>query len=394
LTFAPLSGKIKKEHSERRDPRMKITKRLLPLLLVILSVIGLGCGFSQKSEVRKIITGELDLLKNMDSDAANKYISYQELFPDATEDTELSPEIKEVFSLFFQNFDYDILDINIDNKKKTATASIRLSTLDAPALSKDFATEQLKEEILEAADSDSENTKESTLSLENRYLLLNSLLKNNNYDSIETSCKIELNKTDEETWEIRRTDSLENDLVGGLITCLSDQNLLSPEETLTIYLDILKEMNPEEMSNYLGVESILNTSDHAKNSIASALVEQVHKNFNYEFKNVTTNGYRATIETVITTFDSDAILSSYQDALEQYLSSTDAVIDGYQKRYDYSYQVLLENIENNTATCEASAVFELINDGTAWKLKDDDETLGSAIFGTLSTSPVEEDEES
>ena len=45
------------------------------------------------------------------------------------------------------------------------------------------------------------------------------------------------------------------------MTYLSDPDILSPEDTLAVYLKTLKKMDMEEMSNYLGVESILNTSD-------------------------------------------------------------------------------------------------------------------------------------
>lgn len=41
-------------------------------------------------------------------------------------------------------------------------------------------------------------------------------------------------------------------------------------------------MDLDQMSNYLGLESLLNTSDDAKASIASALVEQMHKNFDFK----------------------------------------------------------------------------------------------------------------
>lgn len=41
---------------------------------------------------------DLDLLKNLDSETTMKYISYQELFPDSDDNTELSDDIKEVFS--------------------------------------------------------------------------------------------------------------------------------------------------------------------------------------------------------------------------------------------------------------------------------------------------------
>ena len=51
--------------------------------------------------------------------------------------------------------------------------------------------------------------------------------------------------TSTQEWEIIRTHSLENDLVGGLMTYLSDSDLMTPEETLTVYLDTLKTMDAE-----------------------------------------------------------------------------------------------------------------------------------------------------
>ncbi len=82
-----------------------------------------------------------------------EYISYQELFPDSDDNTELSDDIKEVFSLL-QNFDYKILDISIDQDQETASAHLRLTTLDSQALAKDFITQSLKDEILKAASSE------------------------------------------------------------------------------------------------------------------------------------------------------------------------------------------------------------------------------------------------
>lgn len=372
---------------------MKIVKRLLPFLLFILGLLLPGCSHLDKTGVEKAITGELDLLKNLDSETTQKYISYKELFPDASEETPLSLEIKEVFSLFFQNFNYKILDIDVDSNAKTATASIRLFTIDAKTLATDYARAQLESEIHAAAASGSQNTEESSVSLEERYLILNKLLKNNKYDTIENNCTMELKNTGEEkeVWEIKRTHSLENDLVGGLMTYLSDSDTLSPEDTLAVYLNTLKNMDTKEMSNYLGIESILNTSDPAKNALATALVEQVHKNFNYEVVESVINGYNASIQTEITTFDSDAILEKYQKELEEYLASPDAVIDGSQKRYQKSYSLLLENIENNTEVQTALATFRLMNDGVSWKLQGDNQDLGNAIFGTLITTPVEYD---
>ena len=82
---------------------MKIAKGLIPFLLLIFAVsMVIGCSHTDKTDVKGVITNELDLLKNLDSDTAQKYISHTELFPDATEKTELSKEVEEVFSLFFR----------------------------------------------------------------------------------------------------------------------------------------------------------------------------------------------------------------------------------------------------------------------------------------------------
>ena len=375
---------------------MKIAKGLMPLLLLILAVVCMtGCSHVDKTDVQAVITNELDLLKNLDSTTTQKYVSYKELFPDATKETKLSNEVKEVFSLFFQNFDYEILNVDVDNDKKEATASLRLSTIDAATLAKDYGKASLQNAILKAADSEAQATEENIDSMEERYLLLDEILSNNKYDAVERDCTIKLHNkgtdSDKDEWEIIRTHSLENDLVGGLMTYLSDNNLLSPEETLTVYLNTLKTMNTEQMGNYLGIESLFNTSDTDKNSIAAALVELFHKTFDFSITTCDEESYNATIQTEITTFDSNAILTAYQNELDAYISSADAVIDGSAKRYEKSMQMLLGNIESNTATVQTAAVFHLTNDGVSWKLQDSNTSIGNAIFGTLSSSPVSED---
>lgn len=65
-------------------------------------------------------------------------------------------------------------------------------------------------------------------------------------------------------WKIQRTNSLEDDLVGGLIADLANPDILSPEDTLTVYLDTLQKLDLKEMTSYLGVVNIMNTSDTAK----------------------------------------------------------------------------------------------------------------------------------
>lgn len=371
---------------------MKTVKHLLAFLMIILlSVFLCSCSQSAKAQAEKAIKKDLDLLKNLDSETTMQYISYQELFPDSDDSTKLSADIKEVFSLFFQNFDYKILGISVDSDEKNASAQLKLTTLDAEALASDFVSASLQEEILETA-SGKEN--DNGNSLEQRYLLLYKLLKNNTYSSVERNTSIQLNNlgsSSEPDWEITHSSSLENDLVGGLITYLSDPDLVPPAETLTVYLKTLQEMDVKQMANYLGLDSILNTSDSAKNAIASALMEQFHSCFNYKISSTSVSGYLAEVDAELTTFDSNSILTQYEKELNTYLASTDAVIDGSQKRYNKSHELLLDSIRNNQATITATATFHLTNDGASWKLENAGTELGNAIFGTLTASPVPED---
>lgn len=371
---------------------MKTVKHLLAFLMIILlSVFLCSCSQSAKAHAEKAIKKDLDLLKNLDSETTMQYISYQELFPDSDDSTKLSADIKEVFSLFFQNFDYKILGISVDSDEKNASAQLKLTTLDAEALASDFVSASLQEEILETA-SGKEN--DNGNSLEQRYLLLYKLLKNNTYSSAERNTSIQLNNlgsSSEPDWEITHSSSLENDLVGGLITYLSDPDLVPPAETLTVYLKTLQEMDVKQMANYLGLDSILNTSDSAKNAIASALMEQFHSCFNYKISSTSVSGYLAEVDAELTTFDSNSILTQYEKELNTYLASADAVIDGSQKRYNKSHELLLDSIRNNQATITATATFHLTNDGASWKLENAGTELGNAIFGTLTVSPVPED---
>lgn len=372
---------------------MKTVKYLLAFFFVFLAVSVCGCSYSAKTSAEKAIKKDLDLLKNLDSETTMKYISYQELFPDSDDNTELSDDIKEVFSLFFQNFDYRILNVSTDQNQETASAQLRLTTLDAQALARDFVSQSLQDEILKAASGD-KNTEENENSLEQRYLRLHKLLKNNSYKTVDRNASIQLinhGSPSNPNWEITHSYSLENDLVGGLITYLSDPDLVPPDETLGVYLKTLQEMDVQQMSNYLGLDSILNTSDPAKNAIASALMEQFHSCFNYKITDTSVSGYLAEVQADLTTFDSDSILSQYEEELNTYLASADAVIDGSQKRYNKSHELLLDSIKNNTTTTTVNATFHLTNDGVSWKLEDAGTELGNAIFGTLTASPVPED---
>ncbi len=365
---------------------MKVTKYLLPLVLLFTVLTLVSCSSAERTEAEDAIKEELDLLKNVDSETTARYIS--ELSPEFSNSNEISQKITDVFTLFFQNFDYKILNTDVDSQKGIATSKIRIKTLDAQKLAQDFASSHLNDEILAIANQ-TPNTNNLD-SVEQRYLLLYQLLTSNEYDSVEIDTIVELKRSEENIWEIQRTYSLENDLVGGLMTYLSDPNILTPDATLEVYLKSFKTMDDVQIKNYLGINSLFSSDEITKNTIADALVEQILNSFDYEIKKPEISGYNATVPVIITTFDSDSIISEYKKNLDTYISTPQAVIDGASARYEIAQQYLIEAIRNNDKTIQREVVFHLVNDVTAWHLEDNSNELGYAILGTMADSDFSE----
>ena len=285
----------------------------------------------------------------------------------------------DVFSMFFKDFDYEIKSVDVPEESTTGSATVRLTTIDAHSLAHDFASSALRETVQNAAKSGSPETPMTT---EERYLLLNHLLKTGSYGTIESDCEIQLTET-EDGWKVVHTGVLENQLVGGLITWLSDPYILTPETTLDIYLSTLHKMSQEDLANYLGISSLASDPDDALSQIYSAIISQIHNNYDYEILGSTVNGDSADVRTAITTFDGSAIMDAYRTEMNTYLDSADAVIDGADARLAYSRQLLLKHIKENTSTAKSEVTFAMTNDGVSWKPVNAGDAFGNALFGTL-----------
>ncbi|MBQ9064307.1 MAG: hypothetical protein IJ123_02550 [Blautia sp.] len=367
------------EHSQKGTTFMKAARHVLYTFLSIILLLTAGCGGNINTAVRKAVAAELDPLKSLDPDEAYSYLSQTELFHDDSWSPDMSSteEVKDVFSLFFKNFDYEILSADISDDGKTASASVRLKTIDAKSLSKDFASSSLRESIEDEAAGES-----SKMTTEERYLLLNHLLKTGEYEFTESDCTLRLSKTDA-GWRVNHTSVLENQLVGGLITWLSDSYILTPEETLNIYLNTIRKMNIDDLCNYLGIAELINNSDDTLSSIYNAMAEQAHEHFNYEVLGSTINKSSAEVEARITSFDSDAIMDNYHSQMDAYLGTADAVIDGAETRLTHSRELLLRCLDENTAVNDSNITFNLKNDGVSWKLTDPGKAFGDALFGSI-----------
>jgi len=360
---------------------MKTLRHLLSVLLCVFTFLCIGCSGDDHSDIRKAISTELDSLKSPDTDEAYSYLSQSDLFPDGTDASNETPsaEVKDVFSMFFKNFDYSIQSVTVSEDGNTATASVRLTTIDAGALSKDFASSSLREAIKAAAKT---GGSESRASIGERYLLLNHLLKTGEYGSVESDCTIKLTNNDN-SWTVDHTATLENQLVGGLVSRLADPYILTPEETIDIYLGTIRKMSTDELSSYLGLTGLYSESDDSLKQIYNAMVDQVHEHFNYKIQDSTQSGTSAAVGVGITSFNSDAIMERYHAEMDSYLATADAVIEGSDARLAYSRDLLLKCIKENTDVTENSVSFSLKNDGVSWKLLDPGQAFGEALFGTI-----------
>ncbi len=358
---------------------MKAAKYILLTFFFILMVLpGTACSDKSDSEIRKAVSAELDPLKGLSPDEAYSYLTQAGLFddPDWFTGTSAAEQVKDVFSMFFKDFNFEYKSAEVSENGQSANASVVLKTIDAESLAKDFASSALRESVEHTASGSS-----TSMNAEDRFLLLNHLLKTREYKFIESDRTIPLTKNDGK-WTVKHTSSLENQLVGGLVTCLSDPFILTPSETLDITLNTVRKMSTADLSNYLGITELKSQADDAMRKIYDATAEQVHDHFDYEILESNADGNTASVNTRITSFDSDSIMENYHSQMDQYLATADAVIDGADVRLKYSEDLLLKCITENTSVKDTEITVDMTNDGFNWKITNP-EDIGEALFGSI-----------
>ena len=183
-----------------KKKNMKIVERLIVVLLPILVVIA-GCAAGETSKIKKAVQDELGLLSDLDADTVAGYIRGAGVLSDVLPaESSSSSEIQDSFVLFYKDFDYKIQSVEIDPENNSAKATVRLTTLDANALAKDYEAAILRTEIMHTADTG----KTQPLTSAERYQLLYELLSSNDYPPTKNTIEISLTKQGD-TWEIEQT---------------------------------------------------------------------------------------------------------------------------------------------------------------------------------------------
>ena len=369
---------------------MKFCARQFLVLFLLLSLTVSACAFSEKDEIKKAVALVLDPLKDFDSADIYDYLAQTDIFPGDHADIQDESAIRDTFMLFYRDFAYKVREINLHENEDTsegpvpadtAEAVVELNVPDGRRIAEDLIKEELTRRILQqASEKVSSDTAHASFPLQERFQLLYSLLSDNTYKTTVKKTEIKLQKSGD-SWQVERTHALGDALTGGLSRSLTDPELLSPSQTLELYLTAITKMSPEQLESYLELESFAGYGEVEDERITLALIGQIRQFFSCSVSDAQIKGYQATVPVKIRTFDKDRIMTRFYEKADRYLQTADAVIDGLSGRTDTMRDLMVEAIETNTEAVWRDASFSMINDGTGWQPADGGHVLGEALLG-------------
>ncbi|MDO4298693.1 MAG: DUF1294 domain-containing protein [Lachnospiraceae bacterium] len=345
----------------------------IPVILVLqLLFINFLFSWNQKrmGSPSQAVQYELDLIRNLDDDTIQSFVSYENLMNSQIDSGEFGPETTEAVQLFFKNFKYNIHNETIEND--TATVSVNITNIDAEALARDLCISILKDSVRIYPESD------TTPTTSDYYQLLLDTLKSHNYEKTVTTAYFHLQKEDG-VWVILADDELEDQLVSGFISSINNPWLLSPDTVLSIHLDAFKSLDAEKWMDFLEIEDVFATynTDYST-QIDLAYMTRIADAFDYEILRCQENGNTAVADVRITSADLGHILSSYKKSLLEYAASPVSIRDDEVTVSNKMSQMLLKALENDASTASTDIKLTLQNNGKSWNV-----TFGTEFTNAL-----------
>ena len=345
-------------------------KHFLALLLLVCLVLLGGCR--PDTSAKGIVKTELELIQDLDEETILSFISYEDMMHTQSSSSDIGSETTNAVQLFFQNFDYKIRSSSITGKK--AVVDVDITNVDAKALARDMCRAIISESV-------TGESEQSLTDMSSYFSLLGRLLTENTYDLVTTSARFELVNS-EEGWSIQASEDLEDQLVGGFITYLHDQNLISPEEVVSLTMDALKAQTPEEWVSYLEMDDIFATYNALGSDIDLALAEQISDHLSYEVREARMKEETAEVDVEVTSVDLNQVLTDYHSKLLAYASTTEAVRATQSELSDETSRLLLDCLKDNQAEATKTVTLRLLNNGYNWEIQLDD-SFTDALLGNL-----------
>lgn len=354
---------------------IKSKKLFLAFSLCLFSFLLSGCLSKEEKAVQQAIEEELNQLKSTDLKNIQNCITTKELLPYDADTKELKEEISSIFTLFYKDFHYKTEKISVE--KNEASAKVKLSVIDTKKLAKDFNKASLTKHIEQDAAPIAVE-----FSIHDSYLLLEKLLKENTYKTVDITTTISLTK-EKENWKIIRTPELQKLLTGNFLFYMTDCDLLSPKEIVKTHFNSIQQFDAEQMKIYLSLDTLLNTENEYNNSVARAIAQQINTYFDFKILEETKeDNTSAVVKASITSTDFYSIMETYKEELSKWLKTSESLSTGSEGRRQKEQEMLLFCIQENEKTVSHDIDIHLINDGVNWKIQMNEEII-QAIFGDV-----------
>ncbi|MCD8104633.1 MAG: DUF1294 domain-containing protein [Lachnospiraceae bacterium] len=350
----------------------------IPVIMAAqLLLVGAACLWNRQQMERpaQAVSQELELIRKLDESTISSFISYENLMNSRLTAGEIGADATEAVDLFFENFTYSILNEEISGEK--ATVTVQITNIDAKELARDLCKEIMKDSV----EIYPEETDDTTTA--DYYRLLRDTLTSNTYEMVVTTAIFHLQREDN-LWVILSDDDLEDELVGGFISCMNDPYILTASEVLTLHLDALKELSAEEWMDYLEINDIFATyNTDYRSLIDEEYVRQLTDAFDYEILRCTEKGSTAEAVIRVTSVDMTSVLDVYKDALLEYARTTQSIRDSSVTFSNETSRMLLEALQENTDTASTDVTLTFSNNGSTWEVYFDSD-FTNALMGNIS----------
>lgn len=352
-------------------------RHLRSLILFICSAFLLtGCGYAGPE---KAVRKELDSLKKLNEATISSFISYEDIRVSSDPSSQYTDsDATEAIKLFFRDFQYHIDSSSQDKEGTTATVNVSITNLDAQALAKDLCREIYRNSLSYSNAEDASDEHPSSFSL------MKKCLQDHEYPQKTTTATFHLTCQDK-IWKIQESAQLENELTGGLVTCLSDPYLLSPEEILDLTLAPFKDFSSEDWQSYLNISDVFAVGTPQADEIDHLLFDQISNFFDYRITDVTQDGDSAQVTVHITSLDLNSVIENCLDPLRDYGSSTESIRASSEEFNQKTGEILINALKENTKSTVTQVTVFLHNDGHTWdpSLSED---FTDALLGNLDES--------
>ena len=327
------------------------------------------------------VSTELDRILSLDDKTISNFIDYQILTGHeeaSMEASSLSPAAAEAVHLFFDDFSYKILDEREEDKE--ADVDVEIHILDTRTLAHDLRLSLASSSI------DLNDTLSSTSEDLNDYFeLLADTLRTHQYDSITTMAYFHLNRTDGK-WIIDINEKLQDEIVGGFGTWLTDPDLVSPDEVLEIYLAKFGELDGDGWIRYFDMNDFFATGSTASSDLDKVYAQRISEDFAWKIGGVEglPNG-SSMIDVEITSVDLPSVMQTYKDKLAAYGKTSESITSDTSTLIDKTASFLMDSFNENDARIVMPVTVTMTNEEGAWHLLVTPE-LTNAFLGDLESA--------